>query len=195
MSQYTDLIAGILSWTNRPDLQVEMDTGIRNAVRTAHRAGKFARDLVTVNLTEQVVQQIQEVDFSTTPFVRFRQVATVRPTEREQEYLPVEVLDLFDPDGYARTNVFYVIGNKINIRAEVPVDKITINYYQRPDVGTDLTLLNDWIIDEYQDLIILWAAATVLAAAGEQEVKTRVETLAKLEYQNLVSDALQSAGR
>lgn len=194
MSQYTELVTDILAWTNRPDLTAEMNLGIKNAIRAAHRAGKLVRDLVTVQVPLELAQ-IQSIDLTAAPFTKVRQVLTVKPTDVDREYTGVDVLDLYDVDGYARTNIFYQIGTTLHIRADVPVELVDINYWQQPTIPTDLTTLNDWIVEEYSDLIVLWAAATVLAAAGEQEVKTRVEGLAKIAYDDFIADNLQTVGR
>lgn len=191
---YTNIVAGVVAWTNRPDLTVEMDMAIKNAVNTAHRAGKFVRDIVTVQLTGQTIEQIQTIDYTQAPFVNYRQLHSIGPTDLDVLYTIHDSLDLFDQDDYARTNIAYVIGTNIHVRAKAPVDALTVRYYARPNI-TDVTMLDDWIADTYTDLIILWAAATVLAAVNEQEVKSRVENLAVVAVSDMISDALQSQGR
>lgn len=197
MSQYTDLFADIVSWTNRPEKTAETNLAIKQAIRAAHKAGNWYRDLATATLTNVPIQQIQEIDFTdTAKFTRFKQIATIKPTGRENfQYKVVDVLDLVDQDGYDRYDVAYVVGNIINIRAAAPTDAITCVYYQRPDIPTNLDTLNDWIVDAHYDLIVLWAAASVLANTGEQEIKTRVEGLAKVEYMALIADNQLADGR
>lgn len=194
MSQYTELIDGILVWTKKPLLTAEMDLAIRNAINAAHRADKFPRDLVSVDITGLEPTRIQSINYTATPFERFRMLAAVGPTGVDLGYNVVDALDLFDQDGYARENIAYVAGTNINIRAVAPATELTVQYYQRPDLS-DLTELNDWIVDAHQDLIVLWAAASILTIINEQEIKTRVEKLAVIAYQNLLSDAIESGGR
>ncbi len=193
MSQYTDLVDAIVSWTNRPELVAEMNTAIAAAINKAHRAGHFPRDLVYVDV-DVAVEQIQTIDYTAAPFVRFRHLASVKPYAIEFEYDPVSALDLFDVDGYARTNIVYVVGNMINVKANAPANKVTVGYWQRPLV-TPVTDINDWIVESHFDLITLWSAASVLSASGEQEIKTRVEALAALHYADLKADSVETEGR
>ena len=191
---YNSLIEDIVGWTNRPDLVPEMNMAIRNAVRTAHRAGKFVRDIVTVELPAVTIEQIQQIDYTALPFVRYRQLHSVGPTELDMMYSSVDSLDLFDVDGYARTNVVYVIGTVIHVRANAPVSKVRVRYYQRPDVD-DVTNISDWIADVHRELIVLWAASTVLTAINETDIKGRVEKLAALAYTDMIEDSLEGHGR
>lgn len=193
MSQYTDLVEQISVWTNRPELTAEMNTAIVAAVNKAHRAGHFPRDLVEVTVAVEPVQ-IQTVDYTAAPFVRYRHLATIGPASYEYNYTVVESLDLFDVDGYARRDIAYVAGSLINIKAAAPVDSLKITYWQRPKVSP-IAELNDWIVADHFDLIVLWAAASVLATVGENEIKTRVEALAALHYADLKADSVESAGR
>jgi putative exporter of polyketide antibiotics len=193
MSLYTDIFAGVVTWTNRPDLTAETDLAIKQAIRTAHRAGSFPRDLQSAAITGLSLDQIQSIDL-TTVAPDFRQVATLGPTGLDLQYNPILVTDLFDQDAYPRTDVFWGIGTAIMVRAAVPVAAMTLVYYKQP-VVSPIADTTSWIADIHQDLIILWAAATVLSFIGEQEVKARVEALAKLAYSDLVEDSLEIVRR
>lgn len=194
MALYDEILADVLGWTNKPAMVNETDMAIRQAVRTAHKSAKFWRDLVVQPVAGlSVTDQIQQVDLvSSCP--RFRQLAYVKPTGEDRTYKAVEVLDLFDPDGYARTDVCYGIGNMLMIRPAAAVTDIEICYYAYP-VVSPLSALSSWIAENHTDLIVLWAAATVLSLVGEQEIKTRVEGLAKLAYDDLIQDGLELQGR
>jgi hypothetical protein len=187
MSTYTDIFDGVVAWTNRPSLVAETNLAIRQAVRTAHRAGTFPKDLCTLPLTVST-DQVQQIDLSSVA-PDLRAIARVFPTDLDYEYKEVQVLDLFDNDGYARTDVFWLIGTNLMVRAAAPYSALSISYYRHP-VLAPIENLSSWIAIEHQDLIILWAAATVLTFIGEQEIKTRVEQLAGGALRDLVSDSL-----
>lgn len=195
MSQYTDLTAAIVGWTKKSNLSTEMDIAIKNAIRKAHNAGKFARDLVTVDLTGLTIQQIQAIDYTNAVnFERFRQLCTIGPTGVDFQYDIVNVLDLFDSDHYARDDIAYIVGTEINVRAASPTDALTLRYYRRPDLAV-IADLNDWIVDQHFDLISLWATSSVLTVMNEKEIASRVDNLAALSYADLIADSVESQGR
>jgi hypothetical protein len=187
MSTYSDIFDGVVAWTNRPSLVAETNLAIRQAVRSAHRAGTFPKDLGTVDLTV-TTDQIQQIDLSSA-VPDLRAIARVYPTDLDYEYKEVQVLDLFDNDGYARTDVFWLIGTNLMIRAAAPYSALSLCYYRNP-VVSPIEDIDSWIARDHQDLVILWAAATVLTFIGEQEIKTRVEQLAGSALRDLVSESL-----
>lgn len=194
MSQYSDLVADLVSYTNRADLTSEMNVAIRRALRAAHLAGKWVFDQVTA--TVPVTQeQIQAIDLRDSPFERLRIVRTVKPTSLDFDYTILDNLDLFDADGIPRSDVAYVVGNTLHIRADYPVDSIDVTYVQLPEIPTNLDELDDWILETYPDAITLHAAATVLAMTGEQEIKTRIEGMLRDAWMELKQDALSGAPR
>lgn len=193
MSLYTDIQTGVVTWTNRPDLTAETDMAIKQALRTAHRAGTFYRDLLTVNLTAQPTTQVQTIDLSAN-CPNYKQLCYVKPTNYDLRYTPIDILDVFDYDKVYKTDVFYGMGTSLVIRAAVPVDAIDICYYKSPTTNP-IASIDSWIADLHQDLVILWAAGTILAFVGEQEIKTRVEALAKLAYNDLIEDATELVRR
>lgn len=192
MTLYTDTIANVVAWTNRADLTAEMDLAVMQAVRAAHRAGNFFRDLVTLPLVGQPTDQIQQIDLSAV-LTNSRKLATIGPTGTDLQYSEAHVLDLFDQDKYPRLNVYWVIGNTLNIRAASPSAELTITYYKHPTVSP-IASLDSWIAQIYPDYIAAAAASTVLAVIGEQEIKTRVEKLAAMGLEGLIADNLFASG-
>lgn len=187
MSLYTEIRDGVMTWTNKPLMVAETDLAIKQALRTAHKAGTFYRDLVTVNLTGQAQDTVQQIDLPT-QCPGFRQMAYVKPTGRELHYSFIDITDLFDQDKFYRYDVYYGVGANLVIRAAEPAAELELCYYKYPTTSP-IENIDSWIAQDHQDLIILWAAATVLTFAGEQEIKTRVEALAKLAFADLIEDA------
>lgn len=193
MSIYTDVRDIVYTWTTRTDMTAETDAAISNAVRAAHRAAKFWRDLVSLPLTSQPTDQIQQIDLSSVA-TNIRRVGRVYPTGNNYlEYKEHALNDLFDADGYPRTNIYWMIGTTMHIRADAPSSDLTIQYYKHPTVSP-IASLDSWIAQMYSDYIGLAAAATVLAMVNEPEVKTRVEKLADTALENLIADNLTVAG-
>jgi hypothetical protein len=193
MSLYTDIRDGVFAWTNKSFLVSETDFAIKKAIRTAHKAGKFWRDLgvVTVALSADTIQSI---DISAN-LPNFRQIATLRSGTSDDipPYRPVDVSDLFEEGMYYKQDVYWGIGSNINLRASSPPESVIVTYYKYPDLS-NLEALDDWLANDHQDLISLWAAATILAIVNEQEIKTRVEALAQLAYADLISDSITVQG-
>jgi hypothetical protein len=185
MSLYTDVQAGVFAWTNRPEMTAETDIAIRKSVRAAHKAGTFWRDLVTVNLINQPTDQTQSIDL-TANAPNFRQMALVKPTGVDLQYNPIGIRELLD--------IYYVVGNTLNIRANAPTSSISLTYYRMP-VLNPISGLDSWIADLYQDLIICDAAASILAMVGEPEVKDRVEKIAASILEDLIEDNTEAVGR
>ena len=189
MSLYTDIKADVITWTNRPNLTAETDIAIRQAVRAAHKAGSWWRDLVSLPLTAKPTTKVQQLDLSVLA-PDFRNISFVKPTDViDQFYDEVSITDLMDQDGYGRQDIYYGVGNFLMIRAVAPVANITLMYYKNWTL-TPITALDSWIATLHPDLISLWAAAAILAAIGEQEVKSRVDALAKLELEALRQDSV-----
>lgn len=191
MTVYTDIRDGVFEFTNRTDLTAETDAAIRQAVRTAHKAGSFWRDLVSLALTNQdTTQSLQTIDLSVSA-PTFKQLAHIGPTDSEVRYTPVDIKDLLDPEYKTfRTDVCYGMGHNLIIRPAACSANITMVYWSFPTVSP-IASLDSWIATKFPDLITCWAAATIFALINEQEVKTRVEALAKIEYQSLIADNLQ----
>jgi hypothetical protein len=195
MSLYTDIVAEVLAITNRPTQTSLTDMSIRQAVLQAHRSGKWVRDLVTVTVTglsTAVTPQVIDLSVATP---RLRRIAAVKPTGYDLEYSEALVDDLFDHDKYPRKDIYWGIGTSMYLRPQVAVASVDITFFQHPTILTaPIATLDDWIAEEHKDLIVCWAAANVLATVGEQEIKTRYETLAATLLVALRSEALQLAG-
>lgn len=188
MSIYSEIVAGVVAWTNRPEATAEIDLAIRQAVRAAHNSGKFFKDLNTLSVTGLTTSQIQTIDLASSAPL-YRRLATVKPTGYDVEYKETDILNLFDNDRFPRTDVYWLVGNTLTIRAAAAVPDITVTYYKNPTTSP-ISSLDSWIGNEYQDLIICWAAATILNLVGEQEIKVRAEAIAAVGLRDLLANNL-----
>lgn len=187
MSIYTDTRDGVLEWTKRPDLVGEMNAAIRQAVRTAHNAGAFWRDLISLPLTGQdTTEAVQVIDLSAAA-PGFKQLAYIGPTDSDLRYTPVGVLDLMDEYKAYKTDVCWGLGTSLNIRPAAAAEDLTMVYYAYPTISP-IASLDSWICVNNPDLIICWAAASVLAMIGEKEVQARAEGVARAEYAALIAE-------
>jgi hypothetical protein len=193
MRTWQELLDEIYTLTNRPDLVSETNLALRQAVRSAHKSGKYWRDLVEVDVVISV-DQIQTIDL--TLFApRFRGLAYLRPTEYPDLRLDeTEITGLLDGDNYAKVNVYWGFGSQLKIRAANPTASYTLAYYQYP-VVTPVLAFNSWIAEDHDDLLILWAAMTVLGMIGESEIRGRLEQLATVALANLQQDNVEITAR
>lgn len=194
MSLYQDIFDAVVTWTSRPTLTNETNLAIIQAVRKAHRVGMFPRDLTVTTLTGVTTSSegLQVIDLATNA-PNYRQLAYVKPTGQQQKYNPVGITDLFDADKYYRTDVYYIVGTNLVIRPSSASDTIDLCFYKLPTTSP-IAALDSWIAVLHQDLIVLWAAATVLALVGEQEIKSRVELLLKPALADLLAESLLATG-
>lgn len=193
-AQYTQIFEEVAGLTKKPLLLTETNIGIRNAIQKAHRAGQFWRDLVTVQIPDVLVEQVQSIDTSVPPFVRFKQIGSVKNPGRAQPLEVIDALNLTDYDGFFRVDCCYMIGRTLNIRSASPADNYSIIYYQMPDL-LDITEVNDWVPELHQDYVVNAAAAYVLTLIGEQEIKQEVTQQAAMMLRDLVQDNLEAQGR
>jgi hypothetical protein len=187
VSIYTDLQTAVFAWTNRADLVTETDVAIRSAVRSAHKAGTFTRDLVSVPLTNvDISTQISAVDLvANAP--NFRRLISVGPTGLDTRYDEVFAYNILDPEGFARLNVYWLLGQTLNIRASSPSATITL-IYLRNWTTVPIASLDSWIAVDYIDLVAAAAAAQVLSGIGEQEIRQKVEKIAAEQLAQLIAD-------
>lgn len=192
MALWDELIAEAVVLTKRPDLVAYGALALRQAIRMAHKSGKYWRDLVKVTVTP-TVQALQEVDLVATT-TRFRQVAYLKSSGTDKFYDPVTVDDLIDADRYVRTDVYYGFGDKLMIRSRGPEESYELAYYQYPIVSPTSSF-DSWIADQHRDLLVLWTAMTILGTVGETEIRGTLEKLALVALADLQSDSLEIVGR
>jgi len=191
MTQYEDIFAQVVAFTNKPKLVGETNIAIQQAVRKAHKSGKYWRDLVTVPLTCSVAE-LQTADLSVFP--DFRQLALLQSPLQDKPLSVETIFDQVDSDGIFKRDIAFAIGTTLNIRALTPSDTYTMTYWKLPIIGA-IANLDTWIYTNHVDAIVCDAAATVLSMIGEQEIKTRVERLAAIAMTDLQSDNLELLGR
>ena len=194
MATWDDLKADVFTWTNRSDLVAETELALRQAIRTAHRQGKFWRDLTTTVLSALPVDQpIQAIDIET-DLPNFKQICYIKSGYEDKYYSEATAVDLLDNDGYIRTNVYWGIGNTLNIRGEAAEDMLEIAYYRQP-LTSPPESIDDWLLASYKDVVVLLAAGTVLGIVGEQEIKQRVDSLLLIEVAGMQQDQVEITGR
>lgn len=193
MSLWTDLVAEVIAVTNRPDLTAEIDLGLRQALRTAHKSAKFWRDLAVVPVTGLALDALQQIPIAAN-LPQFRQAIYVKSNVTDKFYDPVDITDLVDSYGALKLNTYYGVGTTINIRSSAPEDAYEIAYYKYPIVSPKDNM-DSWIATDYGDLLVALTGSLVLGMVGEQEIKATLDKFVAIGMQDLISDNLEIQGR
>lgn len=196
MPTWAELQADVYTWTNRPTMAAETTLALKAAIRTVHKSGKFWRDLTKQNTGTLALTALQSVAL-TALSPRFRQMAYVKSATQDLYLDPITIDDQLDHNRMQRQNIYYGMGAEVMIRAANPEESYECAFYTYPDMAfvTNGTSSTDWIYNDFQDLVVLWAASTILATIGEQEVKSRVDQLAAIMFADLQQDNIEFVGR
>lgn len=194
MATWAEMVAEIYERTKRPDLVSETAQHLKLATRTAHKSGKYWRDLTTVTVSSLPLDQVQEITLSTAA-PRMRAVASIYSAANNKlEYKPITAAELLDEDGYLRVNVYWGFGSVIRLRAAAPEASVLLSYYQYPVVAPEASY-SSWIAEEHSDLLVNLASSSLLASVGEQEIARRIDSLIVLQLADLQQDNLEIVGR
>lgn len=177
MSLYTDtydkIVADTITITNRPDLSAETEIAVRTATLSCHAFGAYPRDLSTQLIKVTEPSFVTAIDI-TKSLPRFRGLHNIIATDVDGNPMDNPVIDIIDisevrdPEyGNLRTNVAYVAGTALNIRASQALNGYILSWYQYPDTRREN--YNSWIAQLAQDIIVMYAASIVLRTNGNNE--------------------------
>ena len=192
MATWAEMLESVQTWTNRPDLAMEMEMALRQAIRTAHRFAKFSKDIATVQVAT-VQEPIQQIDMETV-LPRFKQISYIKSGTLDKYYSEAVAQELLDYEGYALQNVYWNIGTTLNIRSDSPEESYEIAYYLQP-ITAPPDAIQDWLLRDYSDVVVLLAVGTILGMIGEQEIKSRADAMLALEVSGLIADNTEITGR
>ena len=200
MATLAELIADVYTITNRSDLVAETTLAVKSATLKAHRLDFFSKDLYETAFEFSEVSYTQTLDYITQvpnfrslSYIRFYfdpiniTPTTVDATNGFAEIItPQEILDSY---GYNRTNIAYVAGRTIEIRAAESFDKILLGAYVLPIVTPDIEF-SSWVASLYPYVIVYEAARQVLALIGKVEESNRYRQLVAEEYDSFTRTSL-----
>ena len=160
---FAQLVAGVITETNRPDLGFVSDQGTGEipqscfaALMELHTMDYFYKDIQEQTITFAQTSYLQSLDTTTIP--NFRSMAFIRkwdPSYQSYENDPttqppssqypisqvlagidiVDIGDIFDRlYGNERTNIAYQAGYNMNIKSNTPLTYIIASYYAFPNL-------------------------------------------------------------
>ena len=174
MALFDDLIADVITITNRPDLLAETKLGIRAAVVKLHGLEFWREDRVE----EEVAVTVTEGQFSITvtdldnPVRKIDGIKKAYSDVYFDEIDPKQILDGF---GYRRYNSYYRMGNLLNFLTDSGDTSVIVIYYKQP-VAVE-TGFSSWIAETYPILVAMEAATFVFSSIGDKEQEAKIKAM------------------
>lgn len=191
----SSLLAEVYSLTARPDLTSETTLALRACFFLLHRKGKFWKDLVidwvaSAAPVESRSLATHVLDLS--GISNMRQVKCIR-ADGYSHLDFVDVDDQLDAERTLRTDVWWGVGSQIQLRTAISATSWEVSYYGLPTWdGTDV---DDWIVDQHQDLLVLNTAQRILSTVGDLELAATYREQAAPLLADLLQDNLEAFAR
>lgn len=170
---FTELVNEVQIIVKRPDLSDRIQSAVRAATEKLHSLDFYYNDLVEVPV--QFDKEFYIQNFSPKQVIpRFRKAKYIRIWNggvdgAAKEFLePIQIEAAIDGYGYERTNVFYMAGSLLQIRANRGILRVLFGAYKYP-VVTPVEAYSSWIAEDFPWAIIYEAARTVYRSISMQE--------------------------
>lgn len=204
---YAEILAAVISETNKPALTAEIANAIQRSTLKMHGLEFWKFDLVLVSLAIAVPAFLMTINTSSS-LTRFRQTCFIKAHDPLNTdplgisysgsnlpyYDPADPNRLVDAYGRSLNNVYYMTGRTINIRSSVAPSAIYMGYYQRP-VITPVGSYSSWIADEYPFAIIDDATAQIFQMIGMDDKKQLYQARVAEHIQILKINYLEDQSR
>ena len=193
---FDELVTEVYNITNRPDLVSETESAVKAATLKAHQSDFYSKDIHETGVifdTADYKQSLDIISFVT----NFRALKYLRRVEDENDEVgaffciltPEETLDSY---GYNKTDIAYVAGRMIEIKASVEFSNMLLGCYVHPVVRTGAYA--SWVAEQHPYAIIREAARVLFKTIGYDEQSAAYERLVAEEYALLRMSALSDVG-
>lgn len=171
----------------------QIESAVRAATLKAHNKDFYYRDIVETAIEFSFPKNT--IDFEPKlNYPRFRKPAYVRLWNYDatdaihfgRPGIKLDVVELgntLDYFGFDKTNVYYMAGNILQLRACVDISHILFGFYAYPTITADG--FQSWIADEFPEAIYREAARSVFKTIGFDEQSTEQGNMVKEIYQEL----------
>lgn len=171
MALFDDLIADVITITNRPELLAETKLGIRAAVVKLHGLEFWREDRVEETVAVTVANS--EFSIPTTALTSpVRKIDGVKKADSDVYFEEIDPKQVLDGFGHRRYNSYYRMGNLLNFLTDSGDTSVIVIYYKHP-VAVE-TGFSSWIAETYPILVALEAASFVFSAIGDKEQEAKV---------------------
>lgn len=193
---FDELVIEVYGITNRPDLVAETASAIRAATLKAHKSDFYSKDIHETGIEFESASFRQSLDYISL-ITNFRSLKYLRRVTDENDdsgtffeiILPEEILDSY---GISRTDIAYVAGRVLEIRASVEFSKALLGAYVLPIVRTGA--YDSWVAEQFPYAIIYEAARVIFKAIGYDEQSATFTGLVGEEFTLLKLSALSDVG-
>lgn len=193
---FNELKEEVFIITNRRDLVAETESAIRAATLKAHKSDFFSKDIFETGVEFTGADFRQSLDYVSL-FSNFRAFKYLRRVEDENDDIgkffdiitPEEILDSY---GTNRTDIAYVAGRVLEIRASVEFSKMLLGAYVYPIVRQGAYL--SWVAEQAPFAIIHEAARRVFRSIGKLEESNAQKEFVIEEYAELKLSAVTDIG-
>jgi hypothetical protein len=193
---FDELLEEVFLLTNRRDLTSETKAAVKAATLKAHKSDFFSKDIFETGVEFDTADFRQSLDYITL-ISNFRALKYVRRVEDENDDVgaffeivtPEETLDTYSCN---RTDIAYVAGRVLEIRASIEFSKLLLGAYVLPVVREGAYL--SWVAEQAPFAIIYEAARVIYKAIGYDEQSASITQLVAEEYNLLRMSALSDVG-
>lgn len=193
---FDEMVQEVFDLTNRPDLIAETKASVRAATLKAHQSDFFSKDIWESGIEFGTSSFRQSWDYMNT-WSNFRSFKYIKIVDDKNDDLgqPIEIVtpeETLDTYNRNRTNIAYIAGRVIEIRASVSFQNALVGAYVFPVVtGDDF---ESWITQMHPYAIIREAARVIFKTIGYDEQSAQYNGLVAEEYQLLKMTGLSDVG-
>lgn len=196
---FSELVAEVIILTKRPDQLPRIESAVRAATLKAHQADFYHNDMMEV-----------PVQFSEPRFIQTFEPGAIIPRFRKAKYIRdfyvspdgqvgatqnfyenIQVENSLDAYGLTRTNVFYMAGKVLQLRAAKPINIVLFGCYLHPVITEEG--YNSWIAKEFPYAIIYEAVRAVFNGIGFTEQANTYARMTQEIYREIFISSVDTA--
>lgn len=194
---FAELLTEVYGLTTRPDLIDLTKSAIKSATLKAHQTDFYSKDIYEKSfLLAGGLEYIKSLDYvSVIPnyralkYMRLIDPTTSEPIQFITVLTPEEILDKWGRD---KTDICYVAGRILEIKASIEFETVLMGSYVNPIV-TEINY-SSWVADLYPYAIIHEAARVVFGTIGQQAEANTQRVFVLEQYAELRINALPDVG-
>ncbi|PHQ81733.1 MAG: hypothetical protein COB66_01290 [Coxiella sp. (in: Bacteria)] len=194
---FSELKSEVHLLTNRPDLFAETESAIKAATLKAHKVDFFSKDLYSTGVAFEDPGFRQSLDYVLL-IPNFRAFKSFRLAENETDdtgdFIDIITIDeILDAYGRNRTNIGYVAGRVLELRAAVEFQFGLLTAYVSPIVTPEEDY-SSWVAEQFPFTIIYEAARVIFTSIGQADKARLYRDMRIEEYKELGTSALTDVG-